>query len=50
MKTAREIHEKIDEYMDIVRDLPWWEEEREYRCMVIDALLWVIDDNSGKPI
>lgn len=50
MRSEREIREKIDEYMSIVHDLPWWEEEKEYRMCVIDALLWVIGDRSGKPI
>ena len=50
MKSEMEIREKISEYMDKVSDLPWWEEEREYACMVIDALLWVIGDESGKAI
>lgn len=45
-----EIRDKIDEYMESIKELPWWEEEREYRCMVIDALLWVIGDESGKAI
>ena len=50
MKSEQEIRNKISEYMDAVDGLPWWEDEREYRCMVIDALLWVIGDESGKQI
>lgn len=50
MKSEREIRDKIEEYMDKIHGMPWWEEEREYYCMVIDALLWVVDDESGKPI
>lgn len=50
MRTEREIRDKIDEYMDRIKGLPWWEDEREYRCMVLDALLWVIEDESGNEI
>lgn len=50
MKTENEIRAKISEYMESIDKLPWWEEEREKRCMVIDALLWVIGDRSGGEI
>ena len=50
MRSENEIRAKIEEYMEAADRLPWWEEEREYRCMVIDALLWVIGDESGKAI
>lgn len=52
MKTWAEITEKIDELMEKQRELyanheDW---EREKVCNQIDALLWVIGDESGKPI
>lgn len=50
MKSENEVRAKIDELMAKANDLPWWEEEREYVCTVIDSLLWVIGDRSGKPI
>ena len=50
MRSENEIRDKISELMDKVHDLPWWEEEREYIACVIDGLLWVIGDESGKPI
>ena len=50
MRSEREIREKISEYMEKIHTLPWWEDEREYRCMVLDALLWVVGDESGKAI
>lgn len=50
MKNEKEIRAKLEEYMNKADGMPWWEEEREYCCMVIDTLLWVIGDESGKPI
>lgn len=50
MKTEREIREKIEEYMEIIQSLPWWEEEKEQRQLVLDGLLWVVDSDNGKPI
>ena len=50
MRSEYEIREKIEEYFDKIQNSPWWEEEREYFCMVIDTLLWVIGDESGKAI
>ena len=52
MKTTREIHEKIEELMDKERELYAHHEdwESEKICNQIDALLWVIGDESGKPI
>ena len=50
MKTEKEIRDKINEYIEILSDLPWWEEETETRLTVIDALLWVLGDKSGTEI
>lgn len=53
MKSEREIREKIDEYMEkIDHDVTNDEdiEKNEKMCCIIDALLWVIGDTSGKPI
>ena len=49
MKNANEIKEKIDEYMNKIADMPEGEEKENF-CNIIDALLWVIGDSSGKPI
>ena len=50
MRSENEIRAKLEDYLDLIHDTPWWEEERELRCMVADALLWVLDDESGAPI
>ena len=44
MRSEKEIREKIEECKSIYDELPWWEDEREYRRMVIDALSWVVGD------
>lgn len=51
MRSEREIREKIEEWMDRMR-----EHKGENRLLdeniygIIDALLWLVDDESGKPI
>jgi hypothetical protein len=55
MKTANEIRQKIDEYMEKINGMGegqgmMTDIEKENYCCIVDALLWVIDDNSGKPI
>jgi len=50
MKTEREIQEKIDDLMDKASSKPKGSAEREGILCNIDALLWVIGDESGKPI
>lgn len=54
MKTYFEITSKIDELMDrmnnAIHDDSMTPAELENLCNQIDALLWVIGDNSGKPI
>ncbi len=50
MKTSREIHEKIDELLDKISKMSDTDEEQEFICNQIDALLWIIGDESGKPI
>ena len=49
MKTINEIKNKIDEYLCKIENLADSELKENY-CRVIDALLWVIDDNSGAAI
>ena len=49
MKTGNEIRAKIDEYFEKLYKAKD-EAERENIYHVIDALLWVIGDNSGAPI
>lgn len=49
MKTWSEIHEKISELMEKESNMTN-PEEKQNICNQIDALLWVIGDNSGKPI
>lgn len=50
MKSEREIRKMIEKLVDHRSGMPWWEEEREYVACMIDALLWVVDDRSGKSI
>jgi hypothetical protein len=64
MKTTSEIYEKINEWVEKLRSeatqASWWtsddelfrndQEVEEYCLGVIDALLWVIGDKSGKTI
>ena len=47
MRTEKEIREKIAEYENIVSSLPWWEDEKEFRGMVLDTLLWVVEDEKA---
>lgn len=49
MKSWGEIQEKISELMDKAGEIKT-EPEHEYLCNQIDALLWVVDDRSGKEI
>ena len=49
MKTSSEIHEKICELMDKA-SAARHTDEHEQLCCKIDALLWVIGDESGLPI
>jgi len=49
MKTANEIQEKIRELMEKAGKKPRGAEKEELYCN-IDALLWVLGDESGKPI
>ena len=52
MRTEREIREKLEEWL--YKALPKTrgdsELEQEHACSIIDALLWVIGDESGGPI
>lgn len=49
-RTEKEIREKIEELMKDAQRIPYILEEREAKYNQIDALLWVINDESGKPI
>ena len=49
MRTVNEIKSKIDEYLNKIENLND-AELRENYCRIIDALLWVIEDNSGAAI
>lgn len=49
MKTEKEIREKIEELMEKAANSSMVD-EHEAICNNIDALLWVIGDESGKPI
>ena len=49
MKTEREIREKIDELMRKAATIGTAEDKEEILCN-IDALLWVLGDQSGKAI
>lgn len=54
MRTEREIHDMIDKYMEKLRDAkldPLFDDEEFGEIYgIIDALLWVIGDESGKEI
>ena len=50
MRTETEIIHKIDEYMNKLVDLRHEDEEAANCYGIIDALLWVIGDESGAPI
>ena len=50
MKTKNEIMEMIHKLDDVRSALAWWDDGREQMACIIDALLWVIGDESGKPI
>ena len=49
MKSEQEIQDKISEMMDKLRSIKD-KAQHEALCNNIDALLWVIGDESGKPI
>ena len=49
MRTEREIWEKLDEYATRARGTTC-EDEKEILLTVVDTLLWVLGDESGKPI
>ena len=49
MKNEREIRAKIEELMDKAASKPYGADSEEILCN-IDALLWVIGDESGKAI
>lgn len=49
MKNEREIRAKIEELMNRADRKPYGADQEEILCN-IDALLWVIGDQSGKPI
>ena len=50
MKTTGEIYEMISKVDDYRKGLAWWDEQDEACCCIIDALLWVVGDRSGKTI
>lgn len=49
MKTNDEIRNKIDEYLSKLERAVYTEDHERY-CCIIDALLWVIGDESGAAI
>ena len=50
MKSEREIHEEIYKLMDMQSEVKCGKAKRAQICCQIDALLWVIGDNSGLPL
>lgn len=50
MRTEREIREKIEELMNKASEMPDTYDEKEFIYNQIDALLWVLGDESGKEI
>jgi hypothetical protein len=49
MRTYSEVKEKLDKYF-LALDRTEDAEKTEAYCRIIDALLWVIEDESGAPI
>ena len=50
MKSGKEVRAMIDKLMKTNEALFWWDDGKEQVCAIIDALLWVIGDDSGNPI
>ena len=50
MKSEREIREMIDRIDEFRQGLAWWDDGNEQSMCIIDALLWVLGDKSGKSI
>lgn len=50
MRTEREIRAMIDKYMSLVNGKALTSLDREWYYGIIDTLLWVIGDESGKAI
>lgn len=50
MKDENEIREMIEKLMDYRKGLSWWDDDKEHVACMIDALLWVVGDRSGKSI
>jgi len=50
MKTRNEIDAMLDKLSDAYRELNPWDEAYEQACCMIDALLWIIGDESGRSI
>lgn len=50
MKTENEIRNMIEKINSYRHFLSWWDEQKETAACIIDALLWVIGDTSGKSI
>lgn len=50
MKSEREIREMIYKVDDYRQNLSWRDEGEEACLSIIDALLWVLGDKSGKSI
>ena len=50
MRTEREIREMLDKVDEFHRNTPWWDDSCERMRCIMDALLWVLKDNSGMPI
>lgn len=50
MKSRNEIEKKINYWLDKLEDEKRFKNDCEYIFGIIDALLWVIGDESGKAI
>ena len=50
MRSEREVRDMIDKYMSLVRGKTMTALDREWYYGIIDTLLWVIGDESGKRI
>ena len=50
MKTEKEVRAMTDKLMAFHDDLPFWDDGKEFSACMIDALLWVLGDESGRSI
>ena len=50
MKSREEIYEMIRKYDEKLDNDPLFEDEKQWMFGIVDALLWVVEDESGLAI